>query len=179
MEAIIYRGPTGYIATLSTNSSASSYGIPVLRLEGPGMEAIDCGPADILPSGVPAATVVEYALQGKLPSGWAGELPELDEEAQEAANRYLMQWPDRWSGRGVISGNIKLLMQVRSLTQRDLATRLGTTQAYVGQLLSPPHAKLSEAAVERIAAALGVPVEWMSDPALAGKTVEELRGEKS
>lgn len=176
MEAIIYRGPTGYTAALTTNSSASSYGIPVLRLAGPGMEATDCGPGDIIPSGIPAALIVEYALQGVLPPGWAGELPPMDDEVQQAANRYLMQWPDRWSGRGVIADNITLLIRIKEITQRDLAQRLGTSQAYIGQLLTPPHAKLSEAAVERVAKALAVPVVWLEDPGLAGKTVEELRG---
>lgn len=79
--------------------------------------------------------------------------------------------------RAIAAANIRLIMSIRGISQEALGSLLGTTQGYVWQLLSPPHKRLSRAAIGRVAAALGVPVEWMSDPALAGKTVEELRGD--
>lgn len=180
MKTLIYRGPGGITATLTTDSPVSHYNIPTVRIEGPGMEGWpDMAPADLLPTGQPAALLVEAALTGDLPDGWAGELLPLDDEAQAAATRYLMQWPDRWSGRGLVAGNIALLMRVREISQRELGRRLGTSQAYVSSMLAPPHAKLSEAAVTRIATVLNVPVEWLSDLALSSKSADELRGEKS
>lgn len=93
-------------------------------------------------------------------------------KAEDALARYLAR-----QSRGPIAANIDLVMRVRGVSQTDLGQRLGVSQAYVGQLLAAPHAKLSEAAVGRVAEALGVPVEWLEDPGLAGKTVEELRGD--
>ena len=78
--------------------------------------------------------------------------------------------------RDTIGENIRLLLGIRGLAQEELGRRLGTSQAYIGQLLTTPHPKLSEAATARIAEALGVPVEWLNDPGLASRSVAELRG---
>lgn len=80
--------------------------------------------------------------------------------------------------RAETAGNIRLLMSVRGITQEALGKALGTRQNYVAQMLTPPHTRLSGAAVGRVASVLGVPVEWLEDPALAGKSVVELRGGK-
>ena len=79
--------------------------------------------------------------------------------------------------RELIAENTRLLMSLRGVSQAALGRVMGVSQQYVERMLRIPYRGLSGAAVERIAVALGVPVEWLSDPALAGKTVEELRGE--
>ena len=62
MEKLIYTGPHGHIATLTTQSPASHYGVPALRLEGDGLDGLpDFGPADTLPSGITAAELVVRA----------------------------------------------------------------------------------------------------------------------
>ncbi|MBI4560552.1 MAG: hypothetical protein HY724_00800 [Candidatus Rokubacteria bacterium] len=95
MEARIYTGPHGVTATLTTESSASHYGIPALRIEGPGVEDWpDFGPADVLGSGLTAAAIVRACAVGKLPDGIGGRIHKMDETAREAAQRFLAQWPD-------------------------------------------------------------------------------------
>jgi hypothetical protein len=82
MNKLIYSGPTGVKATL-TDSSASHYGIPVLRVEGKGCENLpDYGPADILPSGLSGAALVVQV---------AGD---FDAETREAAQNFCAQWPE-------------------------------------------------------------------------------------
>jgi len=66
-------------ATLMTDSPASSYGQPVLRVEGR-----DLGPADLMPAGEFAADVVR---------AWALGAGRSAEE-REAARRFLRQWPE-------------------------------------------------------------------------------------
>jgi len=75
--------------------------------------------------------------------------------------------------RDLLAENVRLLLGVRGLTQAELARSMGASRERVTQIMNIP----TEASVGRIAGALGVPVEWLSDPALAGKTVTELRGE--
>ena len=77
MNKLIYTGPTGVKATLTTDSSSSHYGIPVLRVEGE-----DYGPADILPSGLSGAALIAQV---------AGE---FDAETREAAQNFCAQWPE-------------------------------------------------------------------------------------
>lgn len=74
------------IGWLTTDSPASSYGVPVFRadhdpeLYGP----TDFGPADKLPLGLPAAVIVkDWAVrEGRYSEGLA------------AAVKFLRQWPD-------------------------------------------------------------------------------------
>jgi len=74
--------------------------------------------------------------------------------------------------RDVIGNNVRLLLSVRGESQTEFAGRLGVTRQRVTQMMDRP----TERSLTAIAEALAVPVEWLSDPALAGKTVEELRG---
>jgi transcriptional regulator with XRE-family HTH domain len=78
--------------------------------------------------------------------------------------------------RVVVAENIRLLMSLRGVLQSALGQAMGVSQQYVERMLRTPYRGLSGAAVGRVAAALGVPVEWLSDPALAGRSVNELRG---
>lgn len=61
-DLLIYKGPFGHIATLTTESPASRYGNPVLRVVDPdGADWLDYGPLDVLPSGLTAAELVVMA----------------------------------------------------------------------------------------------------------------------
>jgi len=83
MNKIIYTGPTGVKAALTTDSPSSHYGIPVLRIEGEGWENLpDYGPADILPSGLSGAALVVQV---------AGD---FDAKTREAAQNFCAQWPE-------------------------------------------------------------------------------------
>ena len=64
---------------LTVNSSASSYGIPVARIDG-----VDYGPKDVLPSHHFVANVIV---------NWAKESERTEEEIR-GAKLFLMQWPD-------------------------------------------------------------------------------------
>lgn len=77
--------------------------------------------------------------------------------------------------RDTIESNVRLLLGIRGLTQADLARAIGVRRERVGAMLARP----TQASAGRIAEALRVPVKWLSDPALAGKTVAELRGDKT
>ena len=67
---------------LTTNSPASHYGIPALRIETD--EGPDLGPSEFLRNGKLAAAVV---------AAWATKKCRKPEEL-EAARRFLRQWPD-------------------------------------------------------------------------------------
>lgn len=77
-------------AILTTESVASHYGIPVLRIEIEAAGMIeDYGPADLVqlpdwPQAVPAAYIV---------AGWAMRTDRSADE-RDAARRYCAQWPD-------------------------------------------------------------------------------------
>jgi hypothetical protein len=90
----VYKGPHGATATLTTNSSLSSYGMPVLRLEGPGTDAVDYGPADILPSGLPAGVLVSLALQLAPRKDENGEFHEMGLDARDGAEQFISQCPE-------------------------------------------------------------------------------------
>lgn len=84
-DILIYRGPYGHTAILTTNSSASSYGVPVLRIEGKGLDDWpDLGPADALPSGHTAARLVVNAMDTGF---WTPN-------DIEAGRKFCAQWPD-------------------------------------------------------------------------------------
>ena len=69
---------------LTTRSPLSSYGVPVLRVEGrPGRPSGDFGPADLVAPGATAAKVVVE---------WA-EMEARTEEELQAARVFLRQWP--------------------------------------------------------------------------------------
>lgn len=74
--------------------------------------------------------------------------------------------------RDTIRDNVHLLLSVRGISQTALANRLGVTRQRVTQMMDRP----TDRSLSAIAGALSVPVEWLEDPGLAGKTVEELRG---
>lgn len=69
--------------TLTTDSPASRYGSPALR-DALGDGLPDYGPADTLPGGDTAATLV---------FSWATR-PHRTPDEREAARLFLMQWPD-------------------------------------------------------------------------------------
>jgi hypothetical protein len=82
-DVLIYTGPTGVTATLTTDSPASHYGCPALRIEAEGMDDLpDLGPADVLPSGLTAAELV------------CRQADCLSEAGRKAAKKFLAQWPD-------------------------------------------------------------------------------------
>ncbi len=74
--------------------------------------------------------------------------------------------------RDLIEANVLLLLRVRGQGQADLARAMGLSRGRVGQMLARP----TERSLAAIAEALAVPVECLTDPGLAGKTVEELIG---
>ena len=75
--------------------------------------------------------------------------------------------------RDQIAANVRLLLSCRGITQVAFARALGVSRQRVTQMIDHP----TKNNLAAISAALTVPVEWLTDPALAGKTVEELRGE--
>jgi hypothetical protein len=98
MHQTIYRGPTGVRAILTTESPASHYGIPVVRVEGRGVEGWpDLGPADMLPTGLSVAELVIHLLShGKPPADFGGRVPKaaLRAPVLQAARNFLRQWPE-------------------------------------------------------------------------------------
>ena len=94
MRAKIYTGSRGLKAYLTTDSPASNHGVPVLRVEGPGVEDWpDMGPADILESGVSAAALVCACAAGTLPPWVGGTIHTMNAKTREAARRFCEQWP--------------------------------------------------------------------------------------
>ena len=61
MKHMVYRSLHA-TAWLTTDSSASSYGKPVLRCIVKGQELVDYGPGDTLPSGLTARELVQKRL---------------------------------------------------------------------------------------------------------------------
>lgn len=88
-DILITTDPDGGTAVLTTNSPASHYGCPVLRIEAEDVDG-DFGPADLIDFGavgqgiIPAATIVH---------AWA-TAPQRSDEERQAARRFLRQWPD-------------------------------------------------------------------------------------
>ena len=78
--------------------------------------------------------------------------------------------------RAQVADNIKVIMGIRGMTKDALGKALGASRAYAHQLLKEPYSRLSEGAVDRIATALRVPPEWLRDPELSKRTVDELKG---
>lgn len=94
MEILIYTGPHGHTATLTTYSPSSHYGIPVLRIEGPGLDDLpDYGPADVLPSGLPAQELVWSWLCCADVSGDSGGWEPVTEAGRDAARAFCSQHP--------------------------------------------------------------------------------------
>lgn len=85
MDYLILSDQEGGTARLTTDTPASSYGIPVLVIDADDIQA-ELGPADIVPSSPPimAADII---------LAW-GSRPNRSEEERAAAERYLRQWPD-------------------------------------------------------------------------------------
>jgi hypothetical protein len=86
MDYLILTDTEGGTATLKTNSPASHYGIPILRIDASDVVG-DFGPADLIatePKPLSAAVIV---------AAWGGS-PERTPEEREAARKYLCQWPN-------------------------------------------------------------------------------------
>ena len=94
MEILIYTGPHGHTATLTTYSPASSYGIPALRIEGPGFEDYpDVGPGEMLPSGITAHQLVWSWAEGVSLPNDAGTWAPVTEAGRDAARAFCSQNP--------------------------------------------------------------------------------------
>jgi|GEM_PF-3876776 len=94
MEILIYTGPNGHKATLTTDSPASSYGIPALRIEGPGFDDMpDFGPGGMLPSGITAHELVWSWAEGVSFDGDAGTWAPITHEGRAAARAFCAQNP--------------------------------------------------------------------------------------
>jgi hypothetical protein len=91
------------VVELTTEHSASSYGVPVLVLDG-----LAYGPGDVLPSGEQAASLV----------GRWSLLPERTPEELDDASRYLAQ-----AGGLVSAGDIARLAGVEAVTVRAWVAR--------------------------------------------------------
>jgi hypothetical protein len=85
MDYLILSDDNGGTARLTTDSPASSYGIPVLVLDADDIRG-EFGPADTLPTDQPLTGA-------DLVATWGSE-PERTEEERTAAGRFLRQWPD-------------------------------------------------------------------------------------
>jgi hypothetical protein len=95
MRAKIYTGPGGVKGYLTTESPASHYGIPALRIEGKGCADLpDYGPSDVLPSGVTAGAFVAECASGVLPKGFGGTIHPMTTATREAARKFCAQWPE-------------------------------------------------------------------------------------
>lgn len=85
MDDLILPDQEGGTARLTTDTPASSYGIPVLVIDADDIKA-ELGPADIVPSS-PPITAADIVIT------WDSQ-PDRNEEERAAADRYLRQWPD-------------------------------------------------------------------------------------
>ena len=95
MREEIYTGPGGVKGYLTTESPASHYGVPALRVEGKGVEDWpDMGPADVLGSGITAAQFVVECASGVLPKGIGGTIHPMDKATRDAARKFCAQWPE-------------------------------------------------------------------------------------
>ncbi len=93
MTFTIEAGWPGVRVELTTDSTASSYGIPVPRIKADG-ESGDYGPADALPAGPWAAgDDLSPCCGAELVLAWARQPGRTAEEIQ-AARRFLRQWAD-------------------------------------------------------------------------------------
>ncbi|MBE0659006.1 MAG: hypothetical protein IH602_15035 [Bryobacteraceae bacterium] len=86
MEHLILTDPDGGRAVLTTNSPASSYGIPVLRITADDIEG-DFGPSDLI--GQPGALMPAAAVV----AAWARDSARTEPELSAAA-KFLRQWPE-------------------------------------------------------------------------------------
>ena len=86
MDITMIKNESGEKTSLTTESPASHYGMPVLRIEAEVVSG-DFGPADLIGEPPKAFT----AAQGV--AGW-GSQPERTPEEQHAAKAFLGQWPD-------------------------------------------------------------------------------------
>lgn len=84
-DYLILSDHDGGTARLVTDSTASSYGIPVLVLDGEDIRG-DFGPADVLPTDQPLTGADLVARWGSEPERTTSEL--------KAARLFLGQWPD-------------------------------------------------------------------------------------
>ena len=95
MHTKIYTGPGGVKAYFTTESSASHYGVPALRVEGKGVEDWpDFGPSEVLGSGISAGAFVVACASGVLPKGFGGTIHPMCKSTREAARKFCAQWPE-------------------------------------------------------------------------------------
>lgn len=89
MDIIICTDPQGGIARLTTDSPASHYGIPVLRVEAEDVSG-DFGPADLIGDIEKPDKLITAA---QVVAGWASK-PERTKAEIETAASFLRQWPE-------------------------------------------------------------------------------------
>jgi len=77
--------------------------------------------------------------------------------------------------RDLIDSNVRLILRIRDMSQASLAGLMGITPSRVGSILAAP----TERTVSAMAKALRVPAEWLTDPDLSKRSVQDLRGERS
>jgi hypothetical protein len=90
-ESLLYRDKSGKeLIVLTTEHSASSYGIPVMLVTSPGLPEgyAVYGPADTLETGLPVMKIIDMFLSGvELPEGQEWE--ELSEDALAACAAFV------------------------------------------------------------------------------------------
>ena len=89
MNHIIATDPDGGTAVLTTDSPASHYGVPVLRIGAADVEG-DFGPADLIGDIDRPETLATAAC---IVAGWAMNA-ERSEDERGAARAFLGQWPE-------------------------------------------------------------------------------------
>lgn len=94
MNILIQTDKDGGTAHLTTDSSQSHYGCPVLRIRAEDIDG-DFGPADLIdtsgdPDNIHPESIVTA---GQIVAGWASR-PERTDEERAAARMFLRQWPD-------------------------------------------------------------------------------------
>ncbi len=98
-------GASGAMVQLTTDSPASRYNMPVLRIDGTGRNGEDYSqwpdmrPADMMPAGITAAEYVRrWLAQGEDVSDEDGQqhsnMTPVAAEGLEMARRFLAQWPE-------------------------------------------------------------------------------------
>lgn len=94
MNILVTRDAQGGEAWLTTDSPASHYGCPVLRIEADDVDG-DFGPADMIDTSGDANRIhpERIVTAADVVAGWARSTERTPEEI-EAARKFLSQWPD-------------------------------------------------------------------------------------
>lgn len=89
MRHLILEDEAGGTAVLTTESSASHYGVPVLRIEADDVDG-DFGPADLIGDLDKPSTLMTAA---SIVAPW-GNQPERTAAERKAARQFCAQWPE-------------------------------------------------------------------------------------